>query len=250
MTFKELHETYTRPELICGIYKVINLKNNKIYIGKSTNIKRRWQEHCSVSSWKKEPDKPLYKAIQKYGIENFNFEILEVCDKSKLGLYEKYWISKLHAQDHNYGYNIKSGGNSDGFEGDEKHPNHKLDAADVRDIRTRYANHERRHQVEKLYENLIGHSGFVKIWQGVTWSDIMPEVYTEENKAFHKSNCGCSGSKNGRAILNEEQVKEIRERRKRGEDWQAVYEADYRKTGIKKSSFHNVWLGCEWKTIK
>jgi hypothetical protein len=45
----------------------------------------------------------------------------------------------------------------------------------------------------------------------------MPEVYTEENKHFHKYNTGQKGSENGRALLNEQQVYEIRTRKKLGE---------------------------------
>jgi len=250
MTFKELHEAYAREEAICGIYQIKNLVNNKLYIGRSTNIKKRWAQHCSESSWKKEPNKPLYKAFQLYGVENFEFTIIEICDKKDLGLFEKYWITKLNTQNRDIGYNITDGGDNDGFSGDDKHPNHKLTIEDIIDIRTRYANHERRYEVEELYKDKIGPSGFKKIWQGHTWSDIMPEVYTEENKNFHKNNTGCKGSKNGRAILDESMVKDIRLRRKNGENWQTVYETFYRQIGLKKSTFRNVWLGHEWPNIQ
>ena len=63
---------------------------------------------------------------------------------------------------------------------------------------------------EELYKDKIGPSGFKKIWQGITWSNIMPEVYTPENKAFHAKNTGQKGSTNGRALLTEKDVYEIR----------------------------------------
>ena len=76
----------------------------------------------------------------------------------------------------------------------------------------------------------------------------MPEVYTEENKEFHKNDTGLKGSKNGRAILTEQDVYNIRLRKKQGEHWEKVYE-DYRYTGIKKSSFHLTWDNRNWKHV-
>lgn len=71
---------------ICGIYKIENLINHKVYIGQSINIKIRWKNHLKVS---KNPNSncyeyPLYKAFRKYGINNFSFEILEECSKDNL----------------------------------------------------------------------------------------------------------------------------------------------------------------------
>lgn len=43
------------------------------------------------------------------------------------------------------------------------HPRHKVTIEDVQDIRQRYANHERCKDVEQLYKDKIGHSGFSKI---------------------------------------------------------------------------------------
>ncbi|MBR4984030.1 MAG: hypothetical protein IKY94_15975 [Lachnospiraceae bacterium] len=51
----------------------------------------------------------------------------------------------------------------------------------------------------------------------------MPEVYTEENKNFHKNNTGNTGSSNGRSKLTEEDVRNIRLRKKNGEESSIVY---------------------------
>jgi hypothetical protein len=74
------------------------------------------------------------------------------------------------------------------FNAEESHPSHKLTKQDVINIRTRYNNQERKNEVYEDYKNLIGESGFHKIWNGDTWKNIMPEVYTTENKNFHKHN--------------------------------------------------------------
>ena len=53
----------------CGIYKITNLLNNKVYIGQSINIEERWKKHkwhsLSVDSY------PLYRAFNKYGLNIF-----------------------------------------------------------------------------------------------------------------------------------------------------------------------------------
>ena len=61
------------------IYIITNIINNKQYVGKtSKDIQRRFNEHISKS--KDENNiQPLYRAIRKYGIENFSLELLEEC---------------------------------------------------------------------------------------------------------------------------------------------------------------------------
>ena len=75
----------------------------------------------------------------------------------------------------------------------------------------------------------------------------MPEVYTNENKIFHKNNTGNTGSSNGRARLNEEDVRQIRLRRKNGENIREVYK-DYQDK-LTYGSFTNVWTYQNWKNI-
>ena len=246
MSFIEQHQNYQRKEKKIGIYKITNLTNNKIYIGKSNDIERRFKEHLSKYEWSRTPNKPLYLAFQKYGVEKFSFDIIEECSIDNLNDREKYWIGYFNSTNADLGYNITEGG--DGHSPNEKHPNHKMTKEDVIDIRTRYANLERRKDVEELYKDKIGPSGFKKIWQGITWSNIMPEVYTEENKEFHRKNTGQKGGQNGRSLLTDSDVYEIRLRKKKGEDWQSVY-PDYQYRGISKAGFLFMWQGHNWKHI-
>lgn len=72
-----------------GIYKITNNLNNHAYIGQSIHIEHRWQEHKTQYNWERESNKPLYLAFQKYGIENFTFEVLEECESNELSIKEK-----------------------------------------------------------------------------------------------------------------------------------------------------------------
>lgn len=228
-----------------GIYKITNKINGKIYVGQSNCIQRRFAQHKSPYEQQRFPNKPLYKAFKKYGIQNFSFEVIEQCSQEQLNIREKFWIKTLHSLCHQHGYNITAGG--DGPQ-DDNHPKHKLTREDVIDIRKRYARHQRCKDVQALYKNKIGHSGFSKVWKGETWKDIMPEVYTKENKQFHRHNTGQKGSQNGRSLLTENDVRNIRLRKKLGQSWKQVYE-DYKFTGITKDSFYNIWQGYNWKNV-
>ncbi len=76
-----------------GIYKITNLINNKCYIGKTNNFKRRKSDHFRLATVEghKEYNKTLYRAIRKYGQSNFSFEIIEeLKDYSIAAEREKY----------------------------------------------------------------------------------------------------------------------------------------------------------------
>lgn len=98
--------------IMIGIYKVTNQKNGKVYIGQSVNIKRRWSKH------KNSPFNPnalnydciFYRAIRKYGIESFKFEVLEECNIDELNDKEIYWINYYNSVDRDKGYNMTEGG--------------------------------------------------------------------------------------------------------------------------------------------
>ena len=99
--------------MTCGIYKIQNKINGKIYIGQSIHIEERWQQHRNNSRNKnsKKTYYPLYCSMRKYGIENFDFSILEDCAEEELNEKEKYWIEFYSSMLPN-GYNHTLGGSS------------------------------------------------------------------------------------------------------------------------------------------
>ncbi len=90
-----------------GIYKITNLINQKSYIGQSIDIKRRWRDHRRCA---KTEDNCLYRAIRKYGVDNFSFEVIKECSPKELDELERYYI-KLYDTYYN-GYNSTLGGDS------------------------------------------------------------------------------------------------------------------------------------------
>lgn len=89
------------------IYKIINNINNKIYVGKtSNNINSRFKEHIRDSRKIEERHRPLYRAFNKYGIENFSIELIEETNFPEER--ERYWIEQLGSFKN--GYNATVGG--------------------------------------------------------------------------------------------------------------------------------------------
>lgn len=93
-----------------GIYKITNKINNKCYIGQSIHIEERWtdEKYCAFEPTNPHYNSILSKAFRKYGIENFNFEILEKCPYEFLNEREKFYIQKYDS--YYNGYNATTGG--------------------------------------------------------------------------------------------------------------------------------------------
>ena len=230
-----------------GIYKITNLINNQSYIGVSNNIEKRFKDHKERAFLKgdKEYEKTLYRAFRKYGLENFSFEILqEENDSKKRCELEQYYI-KLYDTFHN-GYNETIGGDICNMQKEETHSRAKLTRQEVIDIRIAYNNLERYNVVYERYKDKIGPSGFHKIWNWETWPNVVPEYHTKENIEYHKHDTANKGSKNGMAKLTEQDVINIRTRRKNGEKLEEVYK-DYSQLTL--GSFKIVWYNRNWKHI-
>lgn len=92
-----------------GIYKVIYVPEDKVvYVGQSINIEERFKQHKYVMNCKNELayDTHFYRALRKYGIENFQFEIIEECQQEDLDEREIYWISYFDTFNNRYNSTI------------------------------------------------------------------------------------------------------------------------------------------------
>lgn len=84
------------------IYKYTNRSNGKCYIGQTVDIKVRCRQEKYTTCTK------FYRAIQKYGWDNFDFEILCECSENEVDERERYYIAFFDSV--NNGYNLESGG--------------------------------------------------------------------------------------------------------------------------------------------
>jgi hypothetical protein len=89
------------------IYRIENLENHKVYIGKTYgSVEKRLKEHFRDSKKEQNRNRPLYKAFHKYGIEKFIINELEYCENCEER--EQYWINYYNSQKE--GYNATLGG--------------------------------------------------------------------------------------------------------------------------------------------
>lgn len=187
-----------------GIYKITNNINGKIYVGQSNNIQRRFSEHQNRGATSRIP---VDVAIQKYGKENFSFEIIEECSIEQLNQRETYWITYFNSIEN--GYNCSVGGDQQSIGSNNGRA--ILTENEVKFIRTAYNNHERRKDVYEHFKDKITFSSFARIWDGTSWTHIMPEVLTEENKRYYSKEA-TNGEKSSNAKLTDEEVIKIRKR--------------------------------------
>ena len=101
-------------EKICGIYCIENLINHKKYIGQSVNITNRFYGHKNKLKENIHRNDHLQAAWNKYGEDNFEFSIIELCDESLLDEKEKYYIKFYDSNTNDNGYNIELGGKGKG----------------------------------------------------------------------------------------------------------------------------------------
>lgn len=92
------------------IYKITNDINNKVYIGKTlhSSIEQRFKEHKNDYQKSRCEKRPLYDAMNKYGIEHFYIELIEEVPIEQLSSREIYWIDYYNS--YKNGYNATSGG--------------------------------------------------------------------------------------------------------------------------------------------
>lgn len=96
-----------------SIYKVTNLHNHKVYIGLTKDYNKRHSAHIKdcFNPTSSRYHFTLYKAIRKYGLHNFYWEILGHCrTRKELNQAEIICIEHFQSNNKIYGYNNTSGG--------------------------------------------------------------------------------------------------------------------------------------------
>lgn len=185
-----------------GIYKFTNRITGEVYIGKSTNVQRRYNSHKTKSNpnnkWYN--DSLFHQAISQYGFENFDFEVVEECEKEELNDKEVYYISHYNSV-YPKGYNISVGGTS---------PNpQKLTYSDVEEIKEKLRNNQSpEKQIAQEYGVTLGTISSINV--GRSWrnpNERYPIRSHEEISTYKKYrycvNCGAKrpdNSKQGMCI--------------------------------------------------
>ena len=193
------------------IYKITNKVNNKVYIGLTTlTLEYRWKRHITESK-NVSNEKHLYKAIRKYGLENFLVEEIDHSSSlEELGELERKYIKQFDSTNPNRGYNLTAGGERHQYDGNSQS---KLTVEDVIEIRKAYAEgiYRVKEYWKKYYSDKMSFSGFQKVWDGYTWIGIMDEVYTVENVEKHKNQRANFGESAGNSVYTNAEVFKFRQ---------------------------------------
>lgn len=193
-----------------GIYKITDLRNNKIYIGRAVDLKnRRWRHYCYIhpedyleSSLASEINMNIHQAmIESKNANDFVFEVLEECEEDLLDEKEQYYIKKFDCIEPK-GYNKTKGGNTYPHAKGEQHYNHKITEEEANKIKTLLSQQTSVEDIIKEIPNatigIISH-----INNGRTWKD----------NNINYPICRLSGL----IRFDDEMVMEIRRRREEGE---------------------------------
>lgn len=129
-------------KLFSGIYQIRNIVNGKIYIGCSTHIQSRWNNHRSRLRKGSHRNLHLQGAWQGYGERSFEFQILELVESEKLVEREQYWFDTTNCFDPAFGYNQNP------FAGTTKGGKHRP-ASEERKRKIGDANRGRKHSEEQ-----------------------------------------------------------------------------------------------------
>lgn len=208
-----------------GIYMVVNMVNNKKYIGQSKNIRKRFQSHHLVD-YKNENNcnynTKFYQAIRKYGIDNFEVIILKLCKEEELDDLEIKFIKEFDTFKN--GYNSTEGGqfwspniHSKEIElkrqqtrernkslMSENHPRAKLTNQQVWDIRQRYIDGESIKDIYQDFKDLYSNQQTFK-------RIVLGQTYVTVGNIPNKEQVRHTNAK-----LTDVQVKEIRSSYKKG----------------------------------
>lgn len=198
-----------------GIYRIINSKNDKIYIGSSKELRQRFYTHRSNLRRGTHINRHLQNSFNKYGSENFKFELILYCEECQLNYYEENLIDCYESYKNEIGYNwtresIRNSGKDNPM----------------------YGKNHTKESKQKMSKNQRSFKGKNNPFYGKTHDDETMKIIREKlqgknygvkgknhyyykNGGFseeHKKNIGdaCRGEDNGSAKLNKEQVKEIK----------------------------------------
>mgnify|MGYP002413736105 CR=1 FL=1 len=131
-----------------GIYVIINLLNDKKYIGKAKCLYRRIKDHITRLNTKDENENcHLINSWHKYGKNNFKYEVLEYCDLEVISEKELFWIETLDTLNREKGYNLRLDSSTGMIASEETKKKYSMAQ------KKRYSNPEEREKVSQQFKN-------------------------------------------------------------------------------------------------
>lgn len=162
--------------MLCGVYCIKNIKNNKLYIGSTTvQFVKRLNLHVWELNSNKHKNKYLQNSWNKYKEDSFIFEIIEICDKNKCLEREQYYIDTYKIQNL-YNINPLASGT----------PNLSKETIEKRrqTMLKKYANGELEHIKEILRNKIPWNKGLTK--KDINYSFLkVPKTITNNLKQAH-----------------------------------------------------------------
>lgn len=105
---KEMVKRVLQNRKICGIYKITYIPTGEIYIGKSVDVGTRWAAHLKTAcGLEAAADSMFHRALARYGVDKFTWELLEECSKDEINAREKYYIQFFDTT--RFGFNQRIG---------------------------------------------------------------------------------------------------------------------------------------------
>jgi group I intron endonuclease len=116
------------------LYRIVNMLTNKVYIGQTVDNKKRWAQHKAYAKKPEKTGQYIHRAMAKYGVENFIFEIIATClTQENANEIESQLIVQYDSRNKEHGYNLMVGGAHGGHSEETKQ---KLHEATINQIAT------------------------------------------------------------------------------------------------------------------
>lgn len=103
------------------LYTITDMLNNKVYIGQTVDNKKRWMQHKAYAKHPEKTGQYIHRAMAKYGVENFTFDIIATCKTQEdANETESILIKQYDSRNKDHGYNLMIGGSYGGHSEETK----------------------------------------------------------------------------------------------------------------------------------
>ena len=177
---------------ITGIYMIRCKINNKIYIGQSKNIEKRFSYHRSALNRNNHDNDLLQNDWNKYGQDYFEFNIIVECEEHKLNELEREYINEYKSCD--FGYNMTFGKDENGAEIYTEETKKKMSEA-------KKSKHHTEETRKKISESKMGHEVREETRKKISEAKMGYNHTEETKKKMSKNHSDFSGSKNPKANM-------------------------------------------------